>query len=245
MKEVFEILNIKIDTHVHTIASGHAYSVLSDYIRIAKQKNVEMFALTDHGPEMPGGPHIFHLGNQKEIPSIIENVEILKGAEANIINYKGEIDIPEFILKRLDIVLASLHTPCIESSTIEVNTQTLINTMRSGVVDVIGHSGNTLYPIDIDRFVRAAVENNVLIELNSGSFEGSRSKSWQNCIEIARKAKKYGAFITTGSDSHIHYRLCDFDKIYKIMEIVDFPEELIITTSKDKLKDFLKMRRSK
>ena len=241
---MFKILDIKIDTHVHTIASGHAYSVLSDYIRIAKEKNVEMFALTDHGPEMPGGPHIFHLANQKEIPSIIEGIEILRGAEANIINCNGEIDIPERILKRLDIVIASLHTPCISPSTTEKNTQTLLNTMRSGVVDIIGHSGNTLYPIDIDLFVKAAVENNVLIELNSGSFEGSRSKSWENCIEIARKAKEYGAYITTGSDSHIHYRLCDFEKIYKIIEIVDFPEELIITTSKDKLKDFLKMRRS-
>lgn len=241
---MLKILDIKIDTHVHTIASGHAYSVLSDYIRIAKEKNVEMFALTDHGPEMPGGPHIFHLANQKEISSIIEGIEILRGAEANIINYNGEIDIPERILKRLDIVIASLHTPCINPSSIEINTQTLINTMKSGVIDIIGHSGNTLYPIDIDLFVKAAVENNVLIELNSGSFEGSRSKSWENCVEIARKAKKYGAYITTGSDSHIHYRLCDFEKIYKIIEIVDFPEELIITTSKDKLKDFLKMRRS-
>lgn len=239
-----KILDIKIDTHVHTTASGHAYSVLSDYIRIAKERNIEMFALTDHGPKMPGGPHFYHLGNQTEIPRIIDGVEVLRGAEANIISYDGEIDIPDMVLERLDIVLASLHTPCINPSDIETNTKALIHTMESGKVDVIGHSGNTLYPINIDKFVRSAVDNNVLIEINSGSFAGSRAKCLNNCIEIAKSAKKHGAYITTGSDSHIHYRLCEFNKIYEILQMIDFPEELIITTSKDKLKDFLRMRRS-
>lgn len=227
------------------MASGHAYSVLSDYIREAKKKNVEMFALTDHGPKMWGGPHLLHLVNQIEIPREIEGIEILRGTEANIINHEGEIDIPEKVLKYLDIIIASLHPPCIKPGDKNTNTNTLIKTMESGKVDIIGHPGNTAFPVDIDAFVKAAVENNVLIEINSGSFSGRRADSWENCVEIARKAKKYGAYITTGSDAHIHYRLCDFKKIYKIIDIVNFPEELIITTSKKKLEDFLQMRRDK
>ena len=33
-----------IDTHVHTVSSGHAYSVLSDYISVAKKKGIEIIS---------------------------------------------------------------------------------------------------------------------------------------------------------------------------------------------------------
>lgn len=236
-------MKLKIDTHVHTISSGHAYSTFSDYLKYAKENDIEMFALTDHGPKMPGASHLYYFANQKEIPSMIDGIEILRGVEANILNIEGKIDIPDKILNKLDIVIASLHTPCIDSSTITKNTEALINVMMSGKVDIIGHPGNTAYKIDINEFVKTAKKYNVAIEINSGSFNSHRKDSWQNCIEIAKIAKKIGAFVTTGSDAHIHYRLAEFEKIYEIFEIVDFPIELVITESKEKLKNFLKQRR--
>lgn len=39
-----------VDLHMHTVASTHAYSTLSDYIACAKQKGIKLFAITDHGP---------------------------------------------------------------------------------------------------------------------------------------------------------------------------------------------------
>ena len=236
-------MDIRIDTHVHTIASGHAYSVLSDYVRIALEKGIEMFALADHGPEMPGGPHLYHLGNQTEIPGVIEGIEILKGAEANIIDYDGEIDIPNYILRRLDIVLASLHPPCIKPGSVEENTAALTNAIKSGKIDIIGHPGNTAYEIDIYEVVKCAKEYGVALEINSGSFQGSRVGCWDNCVNIARACKEVGTYVTTGSDSHVHYRLGDFGKIYEIFDLVDFPKELVITESREKLKEFLSSRR--
>ena len=238
-------MDIKIDTHVHTVASGHAYSTLNDYIEIAKKKEMQMFAITDHGPAMPGSCHLYHFANLREIPRVIDGIEILKGVEANIIDYDGSLDIPDEILKKLDLVIASLHPPCIESRDVETNTNTLINVCKSGKADIIGHSGNTSFEINKYDFVRAAIEYDVAIEINSGSFDGHRIDSWDNCVEIARIAKELGAYVTTGSDSHIDKRIGDFKKIYKIFDIVDFPEELVITSSKEKLKQFLKERRNK
>ncbi len=40
-----------VDLHMHTVASTHAYSTLHDYIAEAQQKNIRLFAITDHGPE--------------------------------------------------------------------------------------------------------------------------------------------------------------------------------------------------
>lgn len=41
-----------VDLHMHTVASTHAYSTLSDYIAEAKRKGIKLFAITDHGPDM-------------------------------------------------------------------------------------------------------------------------------------------------------------------------------------------------
>lgn len=47
-----------VDLHMHTIASTHAYSTLHDYIAEAKLKNIKLFAITDHGPDMADAPII-------------------------------------------------------------------------------------------------------------------------------------------------------------------------------------------
>ncbi|MEX9163562.1 PHP domain-containing protein, partial [Salmonella enterica] len=36
-----------VDLHMHTVASTHAYSTLSDYIAEAKRKGIKLFAITD------------------------------------------------------------------------------------------------------------------------------------------------------------------------------------------------------
>ena len=55
-------MNLIADMHCHTVASGHAYSTVQEIAREASNKGLEMVAITDHGPSMPGGPHCYHLG---------------------------------------------------------------------------------------------------------------------------------------------------------------------------------------
>ena len=97
-------MNLIADMHCHTVASGHAYSTVQEIAREASNKGLEMVAITDHGPSMPGGPHCYHFGNLRALPSEIYGVKILKGVEANIIDYDGNIDLPERYLDILDIV---------------------------------------------------------------------------------------------------------------------------------------------
>ncbi|RKD22363.1 putative hydrolase [Caminicella sporogenes DSM 14501] len=234
-------MKLILDTHIHTISSGHAYSSVHDYVKAAIQRGIELFAITDHGPAMPGGPHIFHIGNQRVIPREIDGIEILRGVEANIINYDGKIDIEERYLKRLDLVLASLHDVCIKPGSVEENTMAFINVMKNKYVDIIAHPGNPKFPIDIDKFVKAAKENDVIIEINNSSFTNpGRKGSRENCIEIAKKAKELGVKIIAGSDAHISFDLGKFDKVIEVFKLVQMPEELIMNISKEKLKRYLK-----
>ena len=59
------------DMHIHTVASGHAYSTIDEIARFAAEKGLKVIAMTDHSSGMPGGPHDFHLHNTRAIPRVL------------------------------------------------------------------------------------------------------------------------------------------------------------------------------
>lgn len=236
------MLKFLIDTHCHTVSSGHAYSTITEIAETASEKGLKLIAMTDHGPAMPGGPHIFHIGNQRVIPDYIKGVRVLKGVEANIMDFDGGLDLPEKYLKKLDIVIASLHDDCIDPGSVEENTRALVAAMNNPYVDIIAHPGNPYYPIDIDRLIQCACETGTLIEINNSSFIGSRKGSAENCKNIAAKAREKGASLAAGSDCHICYDVGKFNKIEEIFKELDMPEELVINTDPRKLIDYLNKR---
>lgn len=63
-----------VDLHMHTVASTHAYSTLSDYIAEAKRKGIKLFAITDHGPDMEDAPHHWHFINMRIWPRLVDGV---------------------------------------------------------------------------------------------------------------------------------------------------------------------------
>lgn len=234
-------MNFVLDVHTHTIASGHAYSTLMENIVSAKERGLELLGVSDHCPNMPGGPHEFYFGNLKTIPPYVNGIRIIKGCEANIINYKGDIDLSLKLQKRMELIIASLHEVCIKPGSRRENTEAFKGAMDNPLVDVIGHSGNPAFPIYEEEVVSYAKEKNVLIELNNGSFT-SRAGSETNCLKIARLCKEYGASIILGTDSHFCTQIGDFSKVASVVNEVGFSEELIMNTSKEKLLNFLKVK---
>ena len=79
------------DMHTHTIASGHAYSTVNELAEAASLKGLQAIALTDHGPRLPGGPHLYHFAAMRFIPKEIAGVRIFLGAEANILDRKAAL----------------------------------------------------------------------------------------------------------------------------------------------------------
>ncbi len=233
-------MEILIDMHNHTIVSGHAYSTIQEIAKEANKKGLRYVGITEHGPEMPGGPHIFHIGNQKVIPEKIYGVEILKGVEANILDQKGKLDVPDKLLEALDIVIAGLHDACIEPWDMEGNTKALLEVMKNQNVDIIAHSGNPKFPIDKGKFVLKAKETNTLVEINNSSFRTSRKGSEENCREIALLCKKHSVPIIVNSDSHISFDVGRLDKAIELLKSINMPEELIINSSIDRFENYFK-----
>lgn len=224
-------MEIYADLHCHTISSGHAYSTIEEMTKVASKKGLKVMAMTDHGPAMVGASHLFHIGNMRVMPECINNVRVLKGVEANIIDYKGSVDLPQRYLERMEIVIASLHDVCIASGSVEQNTNAIIGAMKNPLINIIAHPGNPYFSIDIEKVVQCAKETDTLIEMNNSSFIGSRKGSLENCKKIAAKAKEKNTMVALGSDCHTSFDVGNFDILEKVLDEVDMPEDLIINTS--------------
>jgi len=56
-------MNIRLDTHSHTLASEHAYSTILENAKSAAERGLDLLAITDHASQMSDAPHIAHFVN--------------------------------------------------------------------------------------------------------------------------------------------------------------------------------------
>lgn len=218
-----------VDLHCHTISSGHAFSTLKENIDEAKLKGLKVLGISDHAVSMPGTAHEFYFSNLGVINREINGVRILKGIEANIMDYEGNIDVSKDLCEKLDYVIASLHPPCIKPSSLEDNTRAVIKAIRNPYVKIIGHPDDSRYPLDYKKVVQAAKENNVLIELNNSSLkpQSFRQNAKENYITILNLCREQRVKIILSSDAHIYYEVGEFSYALSLLEEVNFPESLV------------------
>ncbi len=228
-----------IDLHTHTISSGHAYSTVKENIDSAREKGLKYLGISDHAPKMPGTAHIYHFHNLRAIPKFVDGVNVLVGAEVNILDFDGNIDMTNDDLNNLDYAIASLHPPCIASGTEEENTRAVINVMKKPNIKIIGHLDDSRYPVNYEEIVIAAKENNVLLELNNSSLKpnGFRVGALENDKKMLEFCRKHKTKIIFGSDSHICYDIGKFDNCIKLIDEIDFPEELIVNYNEEDIKN--------
>ena len=234
---------IKTDLHVHTIASGHAFSTVREVCAEASSRGLELVGITDHGPAMPGGPHVYYFANMVVLPRVLEGVKVVRSAECNILDVDGKLDIKERTLSVLDTVHAGFHPfTGYEGASVEENTRAVIAVITSGLVDVIVHPGNPLFPLDYGTVVEAAASNNVLLEVNNSSFTVVRKGSRDNCAIIVKEAKARGARLCVGSDAHDASLVGGFDRALELIDEAGFEEADVANRDAETVLDFLRSR---
>ncbi|NLC70769.1 MAG: phosphatase [Desulfuromonadaceae bacterium] len=220
---------LKADLHIHTIASGHAFSTVNEIAAEAARKGLEAVGIADHGPALPGSPHHFYFPCLKFIPDVIGGVRIFKGVEANILG-RGEVDLAESLLERLDFAIAGFHDHAgYRGETLEEHTEALVSVMQNPMIRIIAHPGNPRFPIDLERVVKTAVETGTALEINNASFIGSRHGSEGNCREIARLCARFGAPVAVSSDAHIAQAVGGLDAALEVVLEAGIPWDKIVT----------------
>lgn len=234
-------MNDIMDLHTHTTASGHAYSTLSEMIRAAADRKLALYGCSDHGPKMAGTTHPSYFINFRVIPRVRFGVHVLMGAELNIMDTDGRVDLPPSTLAKLDYTIASLHIPCFTPGTPEENTKAYLNAMKNPKVTIIGHPDDSRYPIDYETFAKAAKAWGKLVEVNSSSLApgSARKGAAENYAVLLKYCRQYQVPVIIGSDAHFENDVGNHRFAWELLEREKFPAELIVNTSAEKLKPYI------
>lgn len=237
-------MNTLLDVHTHTIVSGHAFSTLAEMVSEAQRKGLSVLGITEHGPAVPGTCHPIYFRNIHVVPRQWGNLRLLLGAEVNILNTRGELDLNEDYLRRLDLCIAGIHRDCWTPGTPEENTQGMINAIRNPWVHIISHPGDGTAELIYESIVEAAREAHTLLEINSSSMRPARhfGAARDNYLEILRLCKRMNVPVILGSDAHIALDIANYEYSLPLLREVDFPEQLVVNDKPDFFFDYLGLK---
>jgi DNA polymerase (family 10) len=205
LPKLIEKEDIKGALHVHSEWSSDAMGSIEEIARTCERMGLEYVLITDHTGTLriAGGLSerelLKELAEIRKIDKKFKNIKILCGAETNI-EKDGSIDIGNKVLRKLDIVIAGVHSNFRMSK--GQMTKRMIRAIENRNVDIIAHPTGRLiqrrepYELDLDKVFVAAKKNNTALELNA--FPDRLDLSAEN----VRRAIKFGVKIAIGLDSH-------------------------------------------
>jgi putative hydrolase len=214
----------------------------------ARDRGLELIAVTEHGPTVPGAPDFWTIWNMKAIPSVLDGVRILKGIEANPDDSDSGLDVPNELLELLDFVACGFHPQTgYDDGDVVRNTEAILKVAANPNVDMITHPGNGDFPIDRPALAAAAAEHNVIIEINDHSFESTSSRA-QNAgdeIEMITLAYEAGAPLAISSDAHYHLHVGRFGNAIEVAEEIGISEHELVNRTAASVLDHLLAKRER
>lgn len=208
LPKIIEYKDIKGDLHCHSNWDGGA-NTIEEMAKMAQKLGYSYIGMSDHTKflRIEHGLDEKKLALQrKEIDKINYKLQIvnskfriLQGCEANILN-DGSIDIKDETLKKLDYVIAGVHSSFKMEK--EKMTERIIEAMKNPNVDIISHPTGRIiqrrdeYQIDFDKILKVAKETGTILEINS--YPERLDLNDQNI----RRAKEAGVKMIINTDSH-------------------------------------------
>ena len=234
------------DIHTHSIASGHSYGTVREMAMGAKENGISLLGITEHAPGIPGTVDPFYFYNYKIIPRHLYGVELIHGAEVNVLS-GGKLSLDQEYMRCLDYAIVGIHRECYEDEGIEKNTDNLIACMKDPKVFFVSHPDDDHTPLDYDRLVKAAKEYHVALEVNNSSLmkKEARINCVQNIKTMLRLCEEHRVPIIVSSDAHDPDWIGEVTQAVALIDSFGFDEELILNNSIDKIKEFIRYDESK
>ncbi|MDD3607533.1 MAG: PHP domain-containing protein [Candidatus Moranbacteria bacterium] len=236
---------LKIDLHIHTVASGHAQCTILEYLNQAMKFKMKMIGISDHAPSTDTLTTETYFLTLERIPKKISGIRLLRGVEANIINSEGDLDLTHDTIKRLDYVMAGFHRNKFYKNKGKVlNTNTMINALRQRNFSILTHPFIThLFPIDVKKISEEACRNNVLLEINlhyAKRFLKDKlvMSNLRAMIDVVKKNNKK---IILGSDAHNIWELADDSVLKDIKKETGLTDKLIINNFPSEIFKIIKL----
>ncbi len=234
--------DIRGDLHVHSNFSDGTNS-LSEIAEEGIYKGYDYVAITDHSGalKIANGLSEERLLKETEIIDKINKegeITILKGSEVEILK-DGSLDFTNEVLKKLDLVLAAMHTGFDEDSI--ANNIRVEKALSNENTNILAHPTGRLvsmrngFSLDMGALFELAKKNNVVLEVNVFPKRMDLSAS------LVKQAIRAGVkFFSIGTDSHNvgHMNFMRYGvKILRRAWLT--PENVINTFDTQELKGFL------
>jgi histidinol phosphatase-like PHP family hydrolase len=200
------------DLQMHTTWSDGSGSV-AEMAALARERDYSYIAITDHsqGLKIAGGIGEADLAEQgREIEATNESLaaqgarlRVLRSVELNL-NPRGEGDMPESALDRLDIVLGSFHSALRKT---EDQTERYLAALHNPTIQILGHPRGRIYnyrlglTADWPRVFATATTLGKALEIDAYP---DRQDLSLDLLPLAREADCY---ISIGTDAHHPWQL--------------------------------------
>lgn len=227
--------DIKGDFHTHSTYSD-GLSTLKDLSLGAKKLNYEYLAVTDHGtPQKYSGPPLTMKRLNEKFKEIKKYNNLIMGVEVDIVR-KGKLFYKDSLLKKMDVVIASMHTKNKGDQT-----KTFLKAMDNKHINIMGHLTGRKFGIkeprkmNFDEIFDKARDNNIAIEINCTPTRMDIDD------KLVKRFVKKGGIISLGTDTH------DTDNLETLQYGIGTArrgwckkKDILNTKSREKLYNFLK-----
>ncbi len=222
------------DLHCHSDWSDGS-TPIAEMVAAARALGHEYLALTDHSPRLrvARGLSPERLRDQLDVVSGMsgDGFTLLSGIEVDILD-DGSLDQEDELLRRLDIVVASVHSKLRMPR--PAMTRRLVAAASDPRVDVLGHVTGRLVEgergtrppsdFDPDPVFAACAENGVAVEINS------RPERQDPPDDLIARAIDAGCLFSIDSDAHAPGQLSLLDYGAERAERMGVPVDRIVTT---------------
>lgn len=204
LPDLITLDDIQGDLHTHSNYTD-GRNTIEQMAKAAKEMGYRYIAMTDHSQHVTvaGGLKPKDLRKQfEEIDKInekLKNFTILKGCEVDILE-DGKLDLPDEVLKELDVRICSVHYKFNLSK--KKQTERVIRAMDNPYFNILGHPTGRLinerdpYEIDMEKVIKAAKEKRCLLELNAHPDRLDLSDIY------CKMARESGVKIVISTDAH-------------------------------------------
>ena len=175
LPELITLDHIRGDLHSHTKASDGHHS-LKEMAEAAKDRGYEYLAITEHSKKVRIAHGLDAKRLKKHIKAIdrlnekLDGIILLKGIEVDILE-DGSLDLPDEILKELDLRVCAVHFN--RDLSRKKQTERIIRAMDNPYFNILAHPTGRLinerkpYEVDMEQLMEAALDRGCFLELNA------------------------------------------------------------------------------
>ncbi len=204
LPKLVEVKDLKGTFHCHTNWTD-GRDTLEAMAEAARKQGLQYLGIADHSQALAFANGLTPQRvkqQQAEIDALnprLKGIRVLKGIECDILA-DGKMDFDDAVLASFDFVVASVHSHF--NQTEEEMTNRMLRAIQNPKVTMLGHATGRLllrrdgYKVDLDKILRAAVEHNVLIEINA--HPERLDLDWIHC----KHGKALGVKFVINPDAH-------------------------------------------